>query len=382
MSWNRTDPMLERCKLITAYDSGLYSVGELADRYRVSRKTVSKWLERFQREGATGLLERNRAPKSSPTRTDPRLVEQILRLRCQHPTWGARKLRVLLEREQPGIVLPAPSTIAAILAQHGLVEKRPPRRRPQPVSHRPQLEAPAPNAVWCVDFKGEFRLGTGPYCYPLTLTDAYSRFVLGCYALPATAHAATKRCIERLLRDYGLPLAIRSDNGTPFVSRSIGGISRLNVWWMKLGIIHQRIQPGHPEQNGRHERMHRTLKAETTRPPAESMRAQHERFQQWRQQFNSERPHEALNYQTPAAVYHCSARTYPERLPTPAYAGHCQVRRVSSDGTFGFDARHLFLSTVLAGEAIALEEVDDGVWNILFFDHLLGKYDQRSKRIV
>jgi putative transposase len=381
MSWNRTDPMHERHTLIADYQSGLYSVAELADRYTVARKTVYKWIDRYQAEGSTGLHERSRAPKTSPRRTDPALVERIVQLRRKHPSWGARKLRVLLQRGDPGIRLPSASTIAAILTQQGLVDHRRRQRRPQPLSRQPRLEAPAPNAVWCIDFKGEFRLGNGQYCYPLTLTDAYSRFVLDCHGLPATAHAATQRRLERLFRDYGLPEAIRSDNGVPFVSRSIAGLSRLNLWWMKLGIIHERIDPGQPQQNGRHERMHRTLKAETTRPPAETMRAQQQRFQQWRQQFNDERPHEAIGYATPSTLYQCSERAYPDRLPKPVYAGHCEVRLVSADGRFRFGPLHIFLSTVLAGEHIALDEVDDGVWNILFFDHLLGKYDQRSGRI-
>jgi putative transposase len=382
MSWNSTDPMHERFKLLTDYQSGLYSVSELAERYGVARKTVYKWIERFQSEGSTGLSERSRAPKNSPRCTDAALIERIIELRRQHPSWGARKLRVLLQRGAPSMVLPAASTIAAILAKQGLVDPRRRHRRPEPIHRHVPMEASQPNALWCIDYKGEFRLGNGRYCYPLTLTDAFSRFVLACCAFPSTEHAATQRCVERLFNEYGLPEAIRSDNGTPFVSRALGGLSRLNVWWMKLGIIHDRIHPGRPQENGRHERMHRTLKAETTRPPAETMRAQQERFQHWCDEFNSERPHEALDYQTPAMLYHGSVRAYPERLPKPEYPGHCSVRRVSSDGTFGFDAMHIFLSTVLAGESIALEEVDDGIWNVLFFNHLLGKYDQRSRRIL
>lgn len=386
MSWNRTDPMHERHKLIIEYQSGLYSVRELADRYGISRKTAYKWIDRYQADGSAGLQEHSRAPKSCPHRTEAAIVQRIVQLRREHPSWGPRKLRVLLERSDSEIRLPSASTIATILAQHGLIEPRSHRRRPgplsQPVGRAGLLRADAANAVWCIDFKGEFRLGNRAYCYPLTLSDAYSRYVLACDALAGTTHAGTQRCLQRLFSEYGLPETIRSDNGVPFVSQSLGGLSRLNLWWIKLGIVHQRIDPGAPQQNGRHERMHRTLKAETTRPPAESMRAQQERFACWREQFNHERPHEAIGYVPPAQLYQRSSRAYPERLASPQYAGHAEVRLVSSAGTIRWKSVPIFLSSVLAGEYVALEEVDDGIWNVLFFDRLIGKLDERNRRIV
>jgi putative transposase len=382
MSWNQTDPMHERHKLIADYSSGLYSVSQLAERYGISRKTAYKWIDRYEASGSQGLQEKSRAPLHSPQQTDPQLAERFVQLRLEHPSWGARKLRALLERREPTLLLPSASTIAAILAQRGLVAPR--KRQPQsPGAIRaPLAEATQANGLWCIDFKGEFRLGNRQYCYPLTLTDAYSRYILACQGLPSTAHAPTQRCLQRVFQEYGLPQAIRSDNGTPFVSRALAGLSRLNVWWIKLGITHQRITPGCPYQNGRHERMHRTLKAETTRPAAATFAGQQERFVQWREQFNQQRPHEAIGYAVPAQLYQCSLREYPARLPVPAYAGHCTVRLVSSIGTIRINNIQIFVSGVLAGEHVALEEVADGIWNVLFFDRLLGKFDERSGHIL
>lgn len=382
MSWNQTDPMHERHRFIADYQSGTYHITELAERYNISRKTAHKWINRFEAEGSDGLSERSRAPKSCPHRTDGQLAELLVQLRQTHPHWGSRKLREVLRRKHPGIVLPAASTIDAILRQHGLLSSHRRRRAMMPHPGSAPLDAEHPNAVWCIDFKGEFRLGTGAYCYPLTLTDAYSRYILCCDALRSTAHAETQRRIKRVFQDYGLPGAIRSDNGVPFASRSIHGLSRLNVWWMKLGIIHQRIRPAHPQENGRHERMHRTLKAETTRPPAETISAQQRRFNRWRGQFNEDRPHQAIAFASPAMLYLPSLRVYPSKLPEPQYEGHCQVRLVSSIGTIRFNNTQIFLSGVLAGEHIALEEIDDGIWNVLFFDRLLGRLDQRSGHII
>lgn len=381
MSWNQTDPMHERHKFISDYLSNLYSVAELAERYGVSRKTAYKWINRFAVDGSAGLIEHSRAPKTCALRVQPNIIDLFVQLRITHPTWGARKLRAVAARMYPDIDLPAPSTICANLAKQGLVLPRRARRpRSSPTTATP-LVADTPNDVWCADFKGQFRLGNGVYCFPLTVTDACSRFILACDAQHTTEHRATRKHLYRLFAEYGLPRAIRTDNGTPFASRAICGLSHLSVWWMKLDILHQRIMPAHPEQNGRHERMHRTLKAETTRPPALTMRAQQERFDCWRQLFNDERPHQALGDVCPSSLYHASNRVMPTRLPAPEYAGHCEVRLVSSQGTFRFKDRQIFLSAVLAGERIALEEVDDGIWNILFFNTLIGKLDQQDFQV-
>lgn len=382
MSWKQTDAMHERHTFIADYQSGLYSITELAERYSISRKTAHKWINRFEAEGSDGLCERSRAPKSCPHRTDQQLGELFVQLRRAHPSWGSRKLREVLRRKHPALVLPAASTIDTILARHRLLEPR--RRQRRRMSHpgSAPLQAECANAVWCIDFKGEFRLGNGAYCYPLTITDAYSRYILCCDALANTGHGDTQRRMQRVFQEYGLPAAIRSDNGVPFTSQALGGLSRLNVWWMKLGIIHQRIRPAHPQENGRHERMHRTLKAETTRPPAQTIGAQQRRFSQWRRQFNQDRPHQAIAYACPARLYLPSLQRYPSRLPEPQYDSHCEVRRVSTAGAIRFANTQIFLSSVLAGEHIGLEEIDDGIWNVLFFDHVLGRLDQPSGHIV
>jgi putative transposase len=381
MSWKQTEPMHQRHLFIADYASDLYSITELAVRYGISRKTAYKWIDRFEADGSPGLADRSRAPLSCPHRTDPQVEAVVIALRQSHPSWGARTLRAIIARRHPQLLLPAASTITALLQRHGLIDKRPPRRRAQPGVYSQHVVAEAANDLWCIDFKGEFRLGNGRYCYPLTITDAYSRVVLECYGLPSTAHAATQRRLELLFREYGLPTAIRSDNGVPFVSPAPLGLSRLSIWWMKLGIVHQRIMPAHPEQNGRHERMHRTLKAETTRPPAGTFAAQQACFDRWRVEYNSERPHQGIGQAVPIELYTSSPRPFPKRLPQPAYAGHCEVRRVANNGMIRFHSRRIFLSAVLAQEDVALEEIDDGIWNILLYDRLLGRLDQRDYQL-
>jgi len=381
MSWKTTDSMHQRHLFIADYRSDLYSVSELAVRYGVSRKTAYKWIARFEAEGTPGLADRSRVPHSCPHRLDPWLEATILALRHQHQSWGARTLRAVMMRRYPHRLIPAASTITALLQRHGLTVAQSPRRRLQSGPYQQHLVADAPNDLWCIDFKGEFRLDNRQYCYPLTVTDAYSRTVLECYGLPNTAHAATKRRLERLFRAYGLPTAIRSDNGGPFASSALLGLSRLSIWWMKLGIQHQRIMPAHPEQNARHERMHRTLKAETTRPPAATFAHQQIRFDRWRVEFNTERPHQGIGLAVPAELYTPSPRPFPTRLRTPEYAGHCHVRRVANNGMIRFRSNRLFLSTVIAQEHVALEEIDDGIWNVLLFDLLLGRFDERAYRL-
>ncbi|MCC2671905.1 MAG: transposase [Armatimonadetes bacterium] len=267
-------------------------------------------------------------PHTSPHQTVADVEAALVQLRQSRPHWGPKKLVAHLARTQPALPLPAPSTVGAILKRHGLVADRPHRRKPTHPG-RSTLVAAEPNAVWQADFKGEFRLGNGQYCYPLTVSDAYSRFLLACDCRTSTASVGALPVFQRLFAEYGLPAAIRTDNGAPFASPALGGLSRLSVWWIKLGIQHQRIEPGHPEQNGRHERMHRTLKAETTRPPAPDDRRQQARFDAFREEFNTERPHEALEQQTPSTQYRPATRTLPTCLPSPAYAGHLFLRSVA-----------------------------------------------------
>lgn len=376
MPWTVTTPMLERASFLDAAHSGLYSVAELARRHGISRKTAYKWLDRYREEGDTALIERSHAAHTRPHRTAAEVEALLIEARQKHPTWGPRKLIAYLRRRHEA-TLPAPSTVGAILKRAGLVL---PKRRKRAVVHpgSAPLVTSAPGDVWCTDFKGEFLLGSGHYCYPLTVTDAHSRYLLCAHAMPSVRQEGVFPVYERLFRDHGLPTAIRTDNGVPFATQAIAGLSRLSVWWIRLGIEHHRIEPGRPTQNGRHERMHKTMKAEATKPPERTMTQQQVRFDAWQREYNHERPHEALSGNTPASAYAPSSRVMPDRVPEPEYPGHFEVRWVSSCGTIRFNKHQLFVSVALKHEYVALEETGDGVWSLYFCDVLLGRLDERD----
>lgn len=381
MPWTRTDPMTERARFVLAHQDGLYSMAELCQRFGVSRKTGYKWLRRFKDEGLDGLADQSRAPKRCPHKTPSETEALIVACRQKHPRWGPKKLIAYLARRHPSVTLPATSTVGAILKRHDLIQ---PKRRRRPVRHPgpPTLQTTAPNEVWTTDFKGQFKTLDGIYCYPLTVSDAHSRFVLDVQALPSVKQTGTIPVFQHLFERYGLPRAIRTDNGVPFATQALCGLSKLSVWWIKLGIAHQRIEPGQPYQNGRHERMHRTLKAETARPPASNMAAQQQCFNDWRTEFNTERQHEALSGETPSSQYRPSPRIMPEQTPAPEYPAHWEVRRVSRCGTFRIKKQQLFLSQALNEEHIALEETDDGIWSLYFYDVLLARLDERDFKLV
>ncbi|HIC24141.1 MAG TPA: transposase, partial [Planctomycetes bacterium] len=279
------------------------------------------------------MEERSRRPTTCPHRTPDDVVEQVLDLRRKHPHWGAKKLLKILGTRQPHTDWPARSTISELLKRHGLVEKK--RRRTYP-GHpgKPETPMDQPNHVWCADYKGEFRTGDGIYCYPLTITDGCTRYLLECKGLYSTNHIRANSVFRRVFQTFGLPSIIRTDNGPPFATTVIGRLSRLSVWWFRLGIFPELIQPGRPDQNGRHERMHKTLKQETTRPPGATMRAQQFRFNRFLEEFNTERPHEALDQETPGSLYHSSSRELPARLPPIEYPSHFETRLVSRNGGF------------------------------------------------
>jgi len=372
---------MERMRLIDARRSGGYKVSELAARFGVSRPTVYKWLGRYEAGGAESLLDRPHA-RHHQGAAMPRAVEALLlKVRGVHPTWGPRKVLHFLARERPELALPAASTVGALYTRHGLTQHRRPRRRPVHPGSSP-LRASAPNDLWTADFKGQFRTGDGCYCYTLTVCDAYSRYILDCRAMPAIGLRSTADRFDQLFAEHGLPAAIRTDNGVPFAAPALHGLSRLSVGWIKLGIRHQRIDPGQPQQNGRHERMHRTLKAETTRPPGANAARQQRRFDAWRADFNTTRPHEALDGATPASRYIPSPRPWPRVPPAPEYPGHLERRLVSRSGAVKMHGRPLFLARALAGETVALDEVDDGLWSVYFYDVLLARYNQRAGVLV
>ena len=315
MSWRTASIMDQRIRLVLEAQEGFHSISELARRYGISRPTAYKWIRRYQEEGLEGLTDRSHRPDSCPHSTDREIVTRVLQLR-RHRGWGARKLWKIISKEFDEV--PCVDTVHAILDRSGLVKHRKPRRRrthPGP----PTTPMDRPNAVWTVDFKGEFRTGHGKLCYPLTVQDGFSRFLLDCKGMLRIDQAHTRRRFDRLFRLYGLPDVIKSDNGVPFASSAIARLSQLSVHWIKLGIRPELIEPASPHQNGRHERMHRTLKADTTRPAKLNLKAQQRRFDTFRRIFNEERPHEALDLETPAAVYRPSDRSVADAQEDVSY---------------------------------------------------------------
>jgi putative transposase len=378
MPWREASPMDQRTQFIADHLRDMLSLTELCELYGISRKTGYKWIDRYVRQGPAGLEERSRRPRRSPNATSEEIVGAILEARRRHPSWGGKKLLALLQRRHPRWSLPGRSTACDILSRHGMVPRRRQRRR---IGHpgKPTSQILAPNDVWSADYKGQFRVGDGRYCYPLTVADGFSRYLLGCQALPSTAVAEAKPIFMRLFHEYGLPKRIRSDNGVPFATNTLARLSTL--WWVRLGSLPELIEPGHPEQNGRHERMHRTLKAETTRPAAGSLAAQQRRFNIFREEFNDERPHEALDNATPAACYTTSPRPMPERLPPLEYPDRFEVRYVSANGGIRWNSRWVNVSIVCVGEYVGLEEIADGVWNVYFGPLRLGRLHERRMRI-
>jgi putative transposase len=382
MPWLETAPMDERLQFIADARRRLYSMTELCARYGVSRKTGYKWLGRYAVEGPSGLRDRSHAPHRCPHRIEDDLAALLCAARRAHPTWGPAKLvQYLAPRHRERDDWPAVSTVADLLARHGLVKQR---RRRRAVAHPGvvPIHTTAPNDLWTADFKGHFRTRDGAYCYPLTVADQHTRFLVAVRGLRCTKGAGVRRVFERAFREYGLPGAIRTDNGVPFATAGLHGLSQLNVWWLRLGIQRQRIRPASPQENGAHERMHKTLKAEATRPPKADLGAQQRAFAAFRAEFNAERPHHALGGDPPAARYTPSPRPYPEdRLPPLEYPGHFVVKRVTTAGTIRFKHRLLFLAHALTSHHVGLEETDDGIWSLYLGPILLGRIDEREMRV-
>src|SRR6185436_11509285 len=333
---------------------------------------------KYRGGGSSGLETKSSAPHHCPHETDEETAALLVAARKQHPTWGPRKLKAWLEDEHPWeLELPAPSTIGSILKRAGLVSTRKRRRRPLRYS-APFSAIAAPNDVWTTDFKGQFRTRDGRFCYPLTLVDCFSRYVLRCDAYLA-ANSDAKASFEAAFVEYGMPAAIRSDNGVPFAASSApAGLSDLSVWWIRLGITPERIPPASPWENGRHERMHRTLKEEATHPPQANRKQQQLAFDAFRDEFNRERPHEALGQKPPAKFYSASGRSYPKRLSELEYPDAFQLRRVSNSGVMSWAGRRLFISNVLRGQVVGLSQVDDAIWEVFFGPLLLGRLHENK----
>lgn len=378
MPWKEMNPMTQKVLFIADYLRGGQSFSELCRMYEISRKTGYKWISRFQDLGPDGLHEQSRRPKSSPQSTPYSIRKAIIKLRTRKQTpLGAKKIKVLLKQRHSDWDVPSVTTIYKILRQEDLISPKKIRRRVTPMQ-QPFSPVREPNDVWSADFKGQFRTADGCWCYPLTVMDHKSRFLLGCRNFRGTCLEQTKAEFEKLFREYGLPWRIRTDNGVPFASVSPGGISQLSKWWIRLGIMPERIEPGKPQQNGRHERMHRTLKQETARPPTETIALQQHRFDLFRQDYNYERPHESLGQQPPASCYQPSPRPMPERLPELEYPGHFLRVYVNPNGVVYQGGHRVYVGGVLKGEYVGLEEVADGVWDVFFGPLRLGSFDERE----
>lgn len=356
-------------------------LADLCREYGISRKTGNKFKKRFEEVGITGLQDQSRAPKMIPHKTPPEVVELIVAARKKHPTWGPRKIKETVQRRL-GRMLPAPSTIGDILAFHGLVQ---PRKRRGKFTSTPTLlrDANAPNDTWCIDYKGHFRLGDTTYCYPLTLTDQFSRYILGCEGMGAISDEAARDVCESVFRMHGIPKVMRSDNGVPFASTGLAGLTQLSVYWLRLDIILERIRPASPQENAQHERMHRTLKAETTRPARTNLLQQQERFDEWVDEFNQQRPHEALDMKTPSDVYTPSTRPHPTKLEELTYPTHDDVLRVSSIGLVHLTGRRqIYLAKALTGQTVGIRETTPDRWLVTFAQLDLGHIEPNSNHFT
>ena len=380
MPWKESSVMEERLRFVARLLDG-EGMSDVCRSFGISRKTGYKIYNRYKAHGLEALCDRSRRPVRYANQLPEQIEQMILRLKKDKPHWGARKIRELLVRRLAGDVrIPAKSTVHAVLDRHGLV-KRSRQRRRNKAEGTPLSHATAPNELWSTDFKGEFKLGNRQYCYPLTVTDHVSRFVLMCEALESTREPGVFTAFQRLFAERGLPDAFRSDNGLPFASpNGLYNLSKLSVWWLRLGINIERIKPGRPQQNGRHERMHLTLKKETTRQPGMNILQQQARFDEFIHEFNTERPHEALNMKCPEEVYAPSPRPYTD-LPDIEYPGHDKDILVTACGRICMHRKKINISTVMAGQRLGIKEVDDGIWLISFMQYDLGYIDLEQKTL-
>ncbi len=370
--------MDEKLKFVARLLDG-EKMASLCREFKISRKTGYKIWSRYQSSGLEALTDRSRRPYKQANRLPIQIERLIVQLKQDKPNWGAPKIRELLMRKYPEVNVPAKSTVHAVLERHGLVNKK--RRRRYRAEGTPLSYVQEPNGLWCADYKGEFMMGNKAYCYPLTVTDFSTRFLLACEGLETTKEQYAFTVFENTFREYGLPRAIRTDNGVPFASANgLFGLSKLSVWWLRLGIEIERIKPGHPEQNGRHERMHLTLKRETTRPAGENLLQQQEKFDAFKQEFNHERPHQALEMQCPADRYKPSSRAY-SGLPEIEYPLHDRTVDVTICGRICLGRRKINFSRAFAGQRVGVTQVDDKIWMVSFMDYDLGYFDEESNRV-
>lgn len=378
MPWKESCLMDERMRFVARLIEG-DRMAELCREFGISRKTGYKIWDRYQRVGLQGLTDRSRRPYRQANKLPPQVEKTIVRLRKEKPNWGAPKIREILLRRYPEVKTPAISTIHAVLDRHGLVARR--RKRRFKAQGTPLSSALRPNDLWCADYKGEFMLGNRRYCYPLTISDFASRYLLACEGFESTQEIYAFSAFERVFEEFGLPKAIRTDNGVPFASpNSLFNLSKLSVWWLRLGILIERIRPGHPEQNGRHERMHLTLKKEATKPPGQNILQQQATFDEFVEVFNSQRPHQALDMKFPSDLYKPSPRPY-QGLPIVDYPLHDKTITVTECGRICHAGKKINFSQVFSGQDVGIKEVEDGIWLVSFMTYDLGFFDLEGKRL-
>jgi transposase InsO family protein len=379
MPWKEIRTVDQRLQFLSSYQKEEMSVTDLCHEFGVSRPTGYKWIKRYKEVGPEGLLDLASTPQSCPHATPAEIENEVLALRKRFPSWGARKLKARLERVNPNVAWPAASTVGQILNRAGLTNPKRKKRRTTP-SSQPFSMVTAPNQLWCMDFKGHFRTGDGYRCDPFTITDAHSRFLIRCQAVTRMDFAQVNAVCDAAMRQYGMPERIRTDNGAPFAGLGLLGLSKLSLGWIKLGIVHERIQPGRPQQNGRHERMHRTLKEDTAKPPAATLIAQQKKFDRFRATFNHERPHEALGNETPGSIYAPSARMLPSSVPSFQYPKPFLTRRVNNSGDISWHKNRIFVSEVFRNEEIGLERMDEDVHRVFFHTTELGEFNSADMR--
>jgi len=385
MPWQERCAMDQRKLFVDEYLTGLWTITQLCEQFAISRKTGHKWLGRYHAGGQLALADQSRRPHGHPAATSARVVQRLLETRARFPRWSTGKVVTWLTRQYPRTAWPCRTTAYDLMQRAG-VARAPKRAGPtggrRSAPGRALTEPTAPNTVWTTDFKGKFLLGNATYCHPFTLRDGFSRFVLRCDGVPAESYPCTRPLFERAFAAFGLPECIRSDNGTPFASTGLAGLSRLSVWWMQLGIRVERIEPGCPEQNGSHEQFHRVLKHDTARPPAQTSPGQQHRFDAFRHEYNEERPHDALGGASPASLYTRSPRRLPRRLPAVEYPRYWEVRGADSSGVITFHGQPLNVTRALANQDLGLEEIDDALWRVWFLSTILGHFDERRWRWV
>jgi putative transposase len=381
MPWRKMSTMDQKIQMVADWQSQYFSITDLSQKYGLSRPTIYKWLERYEELGIDGLKEQNRTPRYSPNQTKDAIVKLIIAEKLKNRKRGPKKVYHQLKAQYPHIDLPAPSTIGEWLKKHGLVNKRKKRLRVPPYTE-PFQACQTPNAAWSADYKGQFYTRDARVCYPLTISDNYSRYLLKCQGLPGPCYHETRAVFETVFKEYGLPDAIRIDNGTPFTGKCLGGLSRLSIWWIQFGIIPERIDKGCPQQNGRHERMHRTLKEEALNPASRNMKEQQKRFDWFRIDYNNYRPHEALQQNVPSNYYQPSIRPYVEKPVMPDYDLDYAVRRVRHSGEIKFKGGIYYLTQLLTGQPVGLKEVADGQLTIYYSFQPIGTLDLRKNKII